>query len=70
MWNLSFLIRGQTHTPCIGRQSLNHWTAREVPQICIFKHHVMDQTSVSLQTSPDVALTLHVMALGGEAFGK
>ena len=21
----------QTHTPCIGRQSLNHWTAREVP---------------------------------------
>ena len=31
---------------------------------------VMDQTSVSLQTSPDVALTLHVMVLGGEAFGK
>ena len=23
--------RDQTHTPCIGRQSLNHWTTREVP---------------------------------------
>ena len=23
--------RDWTHTPCIGRQSLNHWTTREVP---------------------------------------
>ena len=23
--------RNQTHTPCIGRRSLNYWTAREVP---------------------------------------
>ena len=23
--------RDGTHTPCIGRQSLNHWTTREVP---------------------------------------
>ena len=30
MWDLSSLTRDQTHTPCIGRQSLNHWTAREV----------------------------------------
>ena len=32
MWNLSSLTRDQTCTPCIGRQSLNHWTATEVPQ--------------------------------------
>ena len=29
--DLSSLTRDQTHTPCIGRQRLNHWTAREVP---------------------------------------
>ena len=31
MWDLSSPIRDAIHTPCIGRQSLNHWTAREVP---------------------------------------
>ena len=31
MWDLSSLTRDQTCTPFIGRQSLNHWTAREVP---------------------------------------
>ena len=30
MWELSFLTRDLTHTGCIGRQSLNHWIAREV----------------------------------------
>ena len=27
----SLWTKDRTHTPCIGRQSLNHWTAREVP---------------------------------------
>ena len=31
MWDPSFLTRDWAHIPCIGRQSLNHWTAREVP---------------------------------------
>ena len=31
MWHLSSLTRDQTHNPCTGRQSLNHWTTREVP---------------------------------------
>ena len=31
MWDLSFSTRDQTHTPCIGRWSFNHWTSREVP---------------------------------------
>ena len=32
MWDLRFLTRDQTRTPCIGSRSLNHWTAREVPE--------------------------------------
>ena len=31
--DLNCLPRDQTHSPCIRRQSLNHWTAREVPYI-------------------------------------
>ena len=31
MWDLSSLTRDRTCTPCIGRRSLNRWTAREVP---------------------------------------
>ena len=31
MWDLSSLTRDRTWTLCIGSQSLNHWTTREVP---------------------------------------
>ena len=31
IWDPSSLTRDRTHTPCIGRQRLNHWTTREVP---------------------------------------
>ena len=31
MWDLSSPTRDQICTPYIGRQSLNHWTTREVP---------------------------------------
>ena len=31
MWDLNSLTRDRTCTSCIGRQSLNHWTTREVP---------------------------------------
>ena len=34
MWGLSSPTRDQAHTSCIGRQSLNHWTARDVPINC------------------------------------
>ena len=30
-WVLSSLTRDQTSAPCIGRQSLNHWTIRKIP---------------------------------------
>ena len=35
MWDLSSPARDWTHTPCIGRWGLNHWTTREVP-LCVF----------------------------------
>ena len=31
MWDLSSQTSDRTRTPCIGRQSLNHWTTRGVP---------------------------------------
>ena len=31
LWAFSPLSTGQTGTPCIERQSLNHWTTREDP---------------------------------------
>ena len=35
MWDLNFSTRAQTRVPCIGRQILNHWTTKEVSQICL-----------------------------------
>ena len=35
IWGLSSWTRDQTCTLCIGRQSLNHWTAREVPDLLL-----------------------------------
>ena len=36
-WDLSSPTRDRTRTaPCIGKRSLNHWTAREVPDLRIF----------------------------------
>ena len=31
MWNVRSLAKDGTQTLCNGRRSLNHWTAREVP---------------------------------------
>ena len=31
MWDLTSLTRNGAHVPCIERQTLNHWTTREVP---------------------------------------
>ena len=32
-------IKDQTHTPCTGRWSLNHWTIREVPKVGFNNYH-------------------------------
>ena len=38
--DLSSPTRDRTRTPCFGRQSLNHWTAREVPSFSIVRGEV------------------------------
>ena len=38
MWGVGSMTRAQTHTSCIGRWSLDDWTAREVPDP-VFKSH-------------------------------
>ena len=35
MWDLSALTRDEGHAPCIARQSLNHWTAKEIPTLLV-----------------------------------
>ena len=35
-----FLFIDWTHTPCVGRRSLNYWTAREVPPIFLLKRPI------------------------------
>ena len=37
LWDLSSQIRDQTCTPSIGRQSLNHWTTRDILWNMFFK---------------------------------
>ena len=44
-WDLSFLARDRTHTPCTGRQSFNHWTAREVPLLILYLNFQVPQFS-------------------------
>ena len=52
MWDHSSLTRDRTSTPCIGRQSLNHWTTREVPSNFNMKeqHTVMRQLKVNISS--------------------
>ena len=41
MWDLCSPTRDQTYIPCIGRQSHNHWTVREVPNLFKIKYSVV-----------------------------
>lgn len=53
MRDLSPLTKDQTHTPCIRRWSLNHWTIREVPgPYSMARHaHLMGQISLLSSSS-------------------
>ena len=47
MWDLKSLTRNQTYTPCIGMQSLNHWTIREVLRLyCLEQFSVHSKMSI------------------------
>ena len=43
MWDLDSLTRDWTHIPCLGRQSLNQWTARKVLYIYIYIYSITKQ---------------------------
>ena len=48
MWDLSSPTRGQTWTLCFGRQSLNHWTTREVLKPCYLNMYMLCAKSLQL----------------------
>ena len=39
-WDLNSPSSNWTHIPCSGKQSLNHWAAREVPALFYFEQWV------------------------------
>ena len=56
-WHVeSSWTRDQTHVPCIGRQTPNPWTTREVPTI--FKNDVKKTSSAELQM-PDSSIIMY-----------
>ena len=56
MWDLSSPPRDQTRTPCIGRQSLTHWTTREVPLSALWIYHpILSWPLRSLLRNPLIA---------------
>ena len=55
MWDISSPTRDQTRTPCIGRRSLNHWTAREIPVHSTLDSHFEPRARLASQhVLPDV----------------
>ena len=55
MWDLNSPTQDGTRTPCAGRQSLNHWTTREVPHpwfIIIFKKIFWPQVMWDVSSTP------------------
>ena len=54
-WDLSTLTRDRTLTPCVGRQSPNHWTTREVLLLAL----ISSQTSwLALTLLPSELMSL------------
>ena len=56
MWELVLWPRDRTCTTCIKRQSLNHWTAREVPKRGEFKGDFLYQILYKVRCSLRVSL--------------
>ena len=57
MQDLSSLVRDQTGILCIGKQSFNHWTFREVPELRfssgkMFSHY--QQLEITNQTPAEI----------------
>ena len=68
VWDPSSLTRDQTHTLYTGRQSLNHWTAREVPSMPLLKGHIdlcLDRGTVQRgHPCSSLGLSFHLCQMG------
>ena len=52
MWDLTSTTRDQTCTPCIGRRTLLHWIAREVPPCSSHHRSVLYRPSQAPMSAP------------------
>ena len=58
MWDLSPTTKDWTHSPCIGRQNLNHWTARKSIIFCfVFVFVFNDYNYRRVRTKTEVNAT-------------
>ena len=53
---IALLTRDQTHTLCIGRRGLNHWTVREVPESPIISKWLPFTSAISSVVFPTLIL--------------
>ena len=58
LWDLRPLTRDRTHTPCIGRQSLNPWTVREVLRLLILNLSHCPHCSIFQANGPHASVLL------------
>ena len=68
MWDLSSPTRDQTGTPRIGRWSLNHWPAREVPPDSLY-YSISDSLSLAWVPLSTVRVKHRCYVLPGVGLG-
>ena len=66
MWDLSSLTGDRVRAPALGAQSLNHWTAREVPNIVFFKKLLLVQGPEYLGQGASVLLLSAALCPGAQ----
>ena len=52
MWDLISLTKDRTHTHCIGKRSLNHWTTRKV-----MENHVLNVENEHLENGNEIKMS-------------
>ena len=76
MCDLSSLTRDQTHIPCTGQLTLNHWTTRKVPNSAfiialgvtthgILRSHLQPELFTALSVCPVASVTSDSLRLSG-----
>ena len=71
MWDFSSLTRVGICTPCIGRQSFNHWTACKVPYLFYFFNEYLIYVlilSVFLGKRDLVGVSFYIVFLFSKSF--